>query len=420
MKKSSTFFRSGFVLGVILFAFIFSFSTLLLAQEGEKKDMRYGGYARLYSMGDNPFIVDPDNIKTNPAYASKYSNFLWGDIGGNNGNPTSGFGQFAGFNYSVNKEFTLGALLTRDDFGSRSIGALDPRGIVNLINTSVTAANIVPLNNNIELLASYGFGNYVLGLGLSYASSSNNFTPATGTGDKNSASQLGVNIGFMGDLTPGFKFDIDFALAMPSASYEPGTGDKVEASNTLMAANARGFLKLSNKFSLVPTFSFYNSTGKVDVGSQSDDLVSLMGLGAGVGLSYQTGNLIISGGPSFVYETETTAADSTISPELKKTTLTFPAWNFGAEWYFTDWLIGRAGYVASTFSVTNQAAASGTTVNENSRTGFGTGDVRLGIGFRFGGFTLDATVNDDILRQGFNNIGGAGATFAYLSASYAF
>jgi hypothetical protein len=371
-------------------------------------------------MGDNPYIVDPDNIKTNPAYASVYSNFLWGDIGGNNGNPTSGFGQFAGFNYSVNKEFTLGILLTRDDFGSRSIGALDPAGLVDLINSEETGANIVPLNNNFELLTSYRFGNSVLGLGLSYASTSNEDKPATGTGDKNSASQFGVNIGFMGDLTPTFKFDIDFALAMPSASYEPGTGDKIEASNTLMAANARAFLKLSNKFSLVPALTFYNSTGTVDVGSRSVDLVSMMGLGAGVGLVYQTGNLIISGGPAFVYESETTAADSTLSPELKDSRFTFPAWNFGAEWYFTDWLLGRAGYVASTFSETNQSAASGTTVNENSRTGFGRGDVRLGIGFRFGGFTLDATVNDDILRQGFNNIGGAGATFAYLSASYAF
>ena len=41
--------------------------------------------------------------------------------------------------------------------------------------------------------------------------------------------------------------------------------------------------------------------GDVYKRQQSDDLVSLMGLGAGVGLSYQTGNLIISGGPSFVY-----------------------------------------------------------------------------------------------------------------------
>ncbi|MDP2364426.1 MAG: hypothetical protein Q8M94_11745 [Ignavibacteria bacterium] len=419
MKEPATFFEPIFIRRVLMLTFIFIFSFISFAQDAVK-DNRYGGFARVYSMGDNPFIVDPDNIKTNPAYASVYSNFLWGDIGSAVGNPASGFGQFAGFNYSVSKEFTLGLLLTRDDFSSRSIGTLDPGGLVNTINTQVSTANIIPLNNNFELLSSYRFGNYVLGLGLSYASTTNDYTPATGTGDKNSASQLGINLGFMGDLSSTFKFDIDFAITMPSATYEPGTGDKVKASNTFMAANARGFLKLSSKFSLVPTFGFYNGSGKVDVGAQSVDLPSMMGLGAGVGLNYQTGNLIISGGPSFVYESETIASVANVSPELKDSRLIFPAWNFGAEWYFTEWLIGRAGYVASTFSETNQTFATSTTVNENNRTGFGRGDVRLGVGFRFGGFTLDATVNDDILRQGFNNIGGAGPTFAYLSASYAF
>ncbi len=421
MKEFSSFYRSNLLIKVFALTFIFIFSSTLLAQDGEKKDPRYGGYARLFSMGDNPFIVDPDNIKTNPAYSSVYSNFLWGDIGSNNGIADEGNGQFAGFNYSLNKEFTLGALLTRNDFmSSSSISSLDPGGLVNQINTNVPGADVVPLNNNLEILSSYRFGNYVLGLGVSYASTKNDFTPATGTGDKNSAMQLGFNVGFMADLSTSFKFDVDFAFLMPSATYEPGTGDKVEASNTFMAANARAFLKLSNKFTLVPIVGFYNGSGKVDVGAQSTDLPSMMRLGAGVGLTYQVENLIISGGPSFVYESMTVASVANVSPELKDSRLVFPAWNLGAEWYFTNWLIGRLGYVASTFSETSQNFASSTTVDENNRTGFSNGDVRLGVGFRFGGFNLDATVNDDVLRQGLNLIGGGTRTFAYLSASYGF
>jgi len=42
----------------------------------------------------------------------------------------------------------------------------------------------------------------------------------------------------------------------------------------------------------------------------------------------------------------------------------------------------------------------------------------VGVGFRFGDFSLDTTVNEDVLRQGFNTIGGGGITFAYLTASY--
>jgi len=411
-----------FFLFLTLFVFAISVS---FAQEGEK-DNRYGGYARLHSMGDNPYIIDPDNIKTNPAYSSTYSNFLWGDIGSNNGNPEGGNGQFAGFSYGFNDQFTLGFLLTRNDFmTSYAIGGLDPRDLVGQINDE-TGANVVPLNNNFELLGSYNFGNFVLGLGIAYASTTNDFTPETGDSYKNSASQLGVNLGVMGKLSSNFKFDAAFSVVLPSVTYEPEAAgaDKIEGSNADILVNARGFWSLSNKVTLVPNVGFYNSTGSATVGSVSQDLPSWMGILVGVGLHYQVGDLLIAGGPSFMYESETIASltiDSTqISPERKNSATTFPGWNLGAEWYFTDWLVGRLGYVASTFSGTYQNAISPSAVDERTTTGFGEGDVRLGVGFRFGGFNLDATVNDDALRQGFNLVGGGVASFAYLSASYAF
>ncbi len=403
-----------------LIALVFVFSTFTNAQNEEKKDVRYGGFARLYSMGDNPYVIDPDNIKYNTAYSSVYSNFLWGDIGSSAVSATDGVGQFAAFNYKVSKEFTIGALLSRDDFGSSGIANLYANSLVSLINSNVPAANIVALDNNFELLTSYSFGTFVVGFGASYASTTNDFTPATGTGDKNSASQLGFNLGVLGKLTPTFNFDAAFSLALPSATYEPGTGDKVEASNTLMMANVRGFIKLSKVFTLVPNVMFYNSTGSVSAGATTTDLPSMMSIGAGVGLTYQVENLIISGGPAFMLESTTLAAVSGSQPELKDSRLVFPAWNLGAEWFLTDWLIGRAGYVASTFSETSQSAASSTTVDENTRTNFGRGDVRLGVGFRFGSFSLDATVNDDVLREGFNLIGGGTKSFAYISGSFAF
>lgn len=165
---------------------------------------------------------------------------------------------------------------------------------------------------------------------------------------------------------------------------------------------------------------FYTASGDVTVDGDSEDLPSVMGLGFGVGLTYQVGNLIISGGPALLYETMTFAAVTDENPELEDSRVTFPQWNLGAEWYFTDWLLGRVGYVASTSSVTYQYPASLTTVDEYSFTDYGRGDIRLGVGFRFGGFTLDATVNDDVLREGFNLVGGGTHSFAYLSASYAF
>jgi len=419
MKLSKTQFFTKALVVLSLTTFVFIFSSVVFAQDGVK-DNRYGGYARLYSMGDNPYIVDPDNIKYNSAYSSVYYNFFWGDIGGNNGNPEDGLGQFVGFNYQVSKGFTLGALLSRNDFiTSSSISALDPNSVVSIVNSN-PAADVIPMNNNLTLLGSYDLGNFTVGLGLSYASTTNDFKPATGNGDKNSASQFGVNLSTIGKISSSFSLDAAFSLSMPSATYEPGTGDKEEASATNLMFNARGFFKLGGKFSLVPSVMFYNSSGTYKVGSNSTDLPSMMGFGVGAGLVYQNGSLLIAGGPAFMYESMTISSISGVRPELSDSRLVFPAWNLGAEWQFTEWLVGRAGYVASTFSLTNQSVATPTTVNEQTSTGFGQGDVRLGVGFRFGGFTLDATVNDDVLRQGFNLIGGGVRSFAYLSGSFAF
>lgn len=304
------------LLALSLITFVFIFSSNVFAQDGVK-DNRYGGYARLYSMGDNPYVVDPDNIKYNSAYSSVYSNFFWGDIGGNNNNPEDGFGQFAGFNFQVNKNLTLGALLSRNDFiSSGSISALDPNNVVGLVNSSTPAADVIPLNNNFTLLASYDLGDFTLGLGVAYASTTNEFKPAAGNGDKNSASQLGFNLSTVGKISSSFSFDAAFALSLPSATYTPGTGDEVEASATNLMFNARGFFKLGGKFSLVPNVMFYNTTGTFKVGSNSTDLPSQTGFGVGAGLVYQNGSLLIAGGPAFVYESQTIASVSGVSPEL--------------------------------------------------------------------------------------------------------
>lgn len=404
----------------ILLTLVFVLSVVTFAQEGEKKDIRYGGYARLYSMGSNPFVVDPDNIKFNPAYTSTYSNFVWGDIGADNGYADEGVGQFFGVNYGVSKELTLGLLLTRNDFGSSStIGGLDRGGLVGIVNNIVYSNAVVSLNNNLELLGSYKSGNYTFGLGVAYASSSKEFTPDSGNaGTTGSASQFGVNLGLMGKVSPTFEFDFAVSMVLPSSSYE-SQNLNVDASNMYLGANARGILELSKKFSLVPTVDFYMGSGSVDIDTASNDLPSIMGFGVGLGLQYKVENLLLVGGPSFFYDSETESSTPT-SPEITNSSLTFPAWNFGAEWTFTDWLTGRLGYVARTFSSTSESAASLNTVNKNSETGYNNGDFRLGVGLRFGGFNLDATVNDDVLRHGFNLIGGGVRTFAYLSASYAF
>ncbi len=110
--------------------------------------------------------------------------------------------------------------------------------------------------------------------------------------------------------------------------------------------------------------------------------------------------------------------------------------NIGAEWWFTDWLAGRGGYYRSpgwanykhedsnppgsnenTSSLPNSAIFIG-----GLNAGNNDGLVTLGLGFKFGGFSLDATVSEEALRRGFGLIGSQDNvnSFGYITTSYSF
>ena len=143
-------------------------------------------------------------------------------------------------------------------------------------------------------------------------------------------------------------------------------------------------------------------------------------LGIGVGIMYESGDFLFAGGPGFASLGTTTPAVDNVSPELSSSTSFFPVWNLGAEWEMLEWLYARFGYVSLTGSQSTETAASSTTVNESISTLYGPTGAYVGLGFKLGNLSIDGTVNSDVLRQGFNNIGGGGATFAYLSVSIAF
>ena len=383
-----------------------------------------GGFARLAGMGNNPYIVDPYGTVTNPAWAGYYPNFLFGDLGSSAGAFSSGgVGQFISANFHVGGGLTLGGILTRNDFTGVSIARLDPGGLVDQINAVIGTGSVVNLNNNIELLGSYKSGNLVFGFGVAYASTTNETTPATGNGSIGSASQIGFNAGLVAKLGGNFMLDLGASVILPSTSFEPATGNKTEFSQTIIGVNARAFFSYSSKLSFVPTASFLTASGTRDVAGTSSDLPSATLISFGIGGNYQVGDFLLAGGPGFA-TFSTTRSSTTTSPELTTSYFVFPVWNFGVEWNMNDWFVARFGYLAFTIKTSTETAATTTTVNERIITsflgpnGFAGGGATVGVGFRLDNFSLDATVNEDVLRQGFANIGGTGATFAYLSLSY--
>jgi hypothetical protein len=328
---------------------------------------RSGGYARILSLGNNPYVVDPEGIKINPAWASEYSNFIWGDIGSNTGAAfgNSSAGQFFGGNFDVGHGLTIGGMLTRNDFNSISIGRLDPLriaglGVVNLINNA-PGASAIALNNNLELLAAYKMGKMSLGFGFSIASTSSETSPPQGNSTKTSASQIGLNPGILLEVTNRILLDIGASFIFPSASYQPATGNEAKVSETIIGLNGRAFLKFSNKIRFVPSILFITQSGSADNGVTTTDLTSNTALGIGFGIEYSVGDFLLVGGPGLSTTSTTTHnGPTTAQYDLKTSNFIFPVWNIGAEWHALDWFIGRLGYTASNGSQSSESGGAAT------------------------------------------------------------
>ena len=409
-----------FVLMFLLFVSYFVF-----AQEIK----RTGGYARVVSMGNNPYLIDPEEIKVNPAWGFYYYDFLWGDIGSNTGPDfgNSSAGQFVGVNFAFNRNFTLGLMLTRNDFNTFSIGKLDPLADLGTgfgIIREVPGA--VPLNNNLEIFASFKSYNLILGLGIAFAASKNN-TQSILSGETDiSASQLGINGGIIANFKRNLFLDAGLSVIFPSANAQPpAPATKTTASQTIIYINTRLFWRYSEKLRFVPIFYLLTASGSQEANGQTGDLNSLTSFQLGFGIEYTIGNFLLVGGPAFNSRSwKIPSIPDSQQPELKNSSAVFPIWNLGAEWTVLDWLIARMGYTASTSNNTTQTGTvqggTGITlITENTITQYSPGIATLGLGLRFGDFSLDGTINHDVLRQGLGNIGG-GRTFAYISTNYAF
>lgn len=395
-----------------------------------------GGYARLSGMGSNPYIIDPFFNTINPAWNAVYNNFVLGDLGSAAGSPFSagGYGQYLSGSFQVGENWTLGGILARTDFNGMSIALLDPGsnnslslsypGVVSTVNGITGENNVIALDNNVEAIGTYSFGQTIVGLGIAYASTSNDINPPTGGSSEGSASQFGFNLGVISDLTRSLKLDIGASLVLPSANYKPDTLNETSASQTIITVNGRAFWNLNKNLKLVPLVLFSTVSGTIDSGGTSAasvDMQSYTRFEAGMGLNYQVGDFLIAGGAIFSSASLTIPAVNNVSPELNQSETKFPIWNIGVEWNMLEWFVGRLGYIAYTGSSSYEFQNTTTSKTEVVSTFFGPSrrGATVGVGFRFGEFSLDATVNEDVLRQGFNTIGGGGPTFAYLTASYA-
>jgi len=444
---------------------------------------RPGGFARELAMGGgnwgpsdmavfNPFIIDdPSILFINPAYQASYKDYAWLNVGGgaltglssNSGNPLydDGYGkQNAGVAFSLCPTWNLGVILSYDPSAVNNVKYL-PADIVQ----GRSSQSIPTVQNVWEVVASTHMTNLDLGFGLMYGFSNyeSKFDSTSGSYSYDytaSAHVLGFRAGINANLGGGSSFDAAANLRMDKAD-DKVTGTPIttansgeySASGTEFELYARGKFNVSSKFNFVPYGTLLTVSANPNEDSRpngvtttpSSENYNFLVYALGAGGEYRTGSFYFAGGISF--QTMREKYDYTPGsayPAAQRVTTTdtytdqaFPVINLGMEWTLTDWLTGRAGYFRWIGSEQDKTEAPGYTniyydeTYPNSWVYLGgingyndnwDGLVTLGVGMKFGGFALDATVSDQALRRGLGLIGAQDNinSFGYMTASYFF
>ena len=437
-----------------------------------------GGFARQAAMGGsqfsagvvlNPYIVDdPALMYVNPAYQTMYKDYAWSNIGGgqllgaSTGN--NGYGQqTAGINFSLSKELTVGALLSHDPSAANVVSGIIGGTIGGVAIGSLVRGRpvqTIPAIANVwEAVGSYDAGALDLGFGIMYGSSNIDSmasiaAPVVSSFEREASSSVfGVRGGVNFDLGGGSSFDGSAALRLDKAtdlikSTTAGTAANLgeySASGTEIQVEIRLRLKMSNKVNFSPfgTFALLSAEPKEDAPptglqplTRTID-VSALAYAIGVGGEYRTPSVYLAGGLSYQFaRTKAEVADTGVIGTTTATAsfTSLPLINLGGEYWFTDWLAGRAGYFRAVGSLKIEIEARNITFESNRTLPHSfiilgglnpatwDGVVTLGIGLKFGNFALDATISEEALRRGLGLLGSGDNinTFGYLAGSYNF
>ena len=434
-----------------------------------------GGFARQLALGAsqgglnavlNPFIWDdPALVFFNPAYQSKYSDYMWANIAGGqilgsyayvgeegyiSGN---GYGyQNAGVAFNLSKTFTLGVILSYDPSAANYVSSL----IQQFPGRQRDYLDMPSIQNVWEAIGTYRFTGMTLGLGVMYGWSNfdrtdDQVSPTSYTNEyEASSSVLGFRLGALMNLSDDVDLDITGVLRFDDATdrieYKPaisGYGGIYEASGMEFQVGARAKIKMTSKFNFIPYAMFTSLSAEPKeteppasyTKTTASQKYTATGYAFGLGGEYKINDFYFTGGLSWQHvdvEMDQKATVDTVDQIMGFTGL--PVINLGGEWQVTDWLTGRIGYYRAigsfsmeykypnfsredNYSMPNSYLLLGVLNPDNFD-----GLITLGVGLHFGSFALDATVSEEALRRGIGLVGAADDinTFGYITASYNF
>lgn len=423
-----------------------------------------GGFARTQALGgsqaatsltpgsydQNLFVQDVTYMLTNPAYINVYNNYVWG---GYDGGASLSSRTFAGANFKVTDQVTLGILFGIRDAqvltGATSVGT-NTRGIFDVAQFPAGTA----INNTMSIVFGYQ-ASPDLSLGLQLYGAGINSQDKTETSQANansttdrSATSLGADLGLVyvnpqvtGELAVKFRTNSASRKTVTNAANNSTPLDRSSEGGIELAVNARAFVAAAPNLKVVPvvgftTFSWNekNADQPAPTGTVEKITYSLRAIEAGVGINYTTKNALLAGGVSFISagEERKDENDNGVSGNTTTTTFnntTLPKVNLGAEYYALDWLTLRLGYVKTiqSGSLKTEATFSGGN-STNTNTGANTANpntlgeyATFGVGFKFGDFNLDGALSNNFLVNGPNVISGQSTKlFGQISAHYSF
>jgi len=437
---------------------------LISAQENSSATAIAGGDARGASLGgnpNNPFLMDYNDVFTNPAYSLKYTDLLYVEAGNT-------FAPYRAKNQSIGWTMGMNDVAFGISIGHRE-GPMFAENSYGLGNVLFADADYMSFPTTepqapIQLYFGMKMGGMALGLSL-YRSGFSQLNDGAGTDPLGSVigakkksdfsdGQTGLKLGVLMGENTNLMIDGSVLFRINSVSYDFTDADtgaalkalSISATGIEIGVQGRAFYKMSDKLTLVPLVRFYTfgyepeytSTPAANPANTKPNKYGRTEIEVGVGANTKISSSTVSVGVSFQSIVLTNDATNLVGSVLNTTKQSqsmtdLPKVNIGAEIPFNSWLTGRIGYfrrfTTTTVTVEAPSPVAKTEVSMSSQTAYNPNlgrtaaeqELSFGLGLNFGGLSLNGYLADQFLADGpFIISGKARDLFGVLSLSFKF
>jgi hypothetical protein len=410
-----------------------------------------GGTARNIALGGGPansYLVDLLRIHVNPSLQAKFSNLFWGDVGflATDVAQGGGRGQYLGASVEVSENMYLGVILNRRESPLYNVDPSNPpRDPIQEMNTlvvSVLGFGAQPFSrplSPVEIVTSYRGDGYELGAAMTLGSWSGK---RSGNGEaQQKDNTVRFKLGTVAPLSSGVIVDVAGLMGFNSISGTSVSSSGAQSELSMdggseLGLDARLLCDLNEKWKFVPLGRWYSFSwgikqvrnGALVIPNPASEY-SHSEIEIGVGVNYSTEKTLLLGGMS--YQQIILVSDYRTSKTSVKTT-DLPKVNAGVEVFIASWMVGRIGYfdrLASTETTVESSSSTTTTITSTELPWYGDLNslsaaqqrVTIGVGLKFDGLALDATIGEGYFLNGPWPLSGSSqALFGVLSLSYRF